>query len=104
MIRLKIVAVLAFFGVWVFARDKGDEEEKPTLTVMVKPDRQKVRANATFELKLRVVNSSSSPQSIRVMNCSWDEHWKSSNAMVTWQSWDCTKNFEVTVAGTRGSL
>jgi hypothetical protein len=73
------------------------ENRKPTLSVSVRPAKTKVRAEAPFEVKLLVVNSSASPQSIRVMNCSWDDHWESSNKGVTWSLWDCTKSFEVAV-------
>jgi hypothetical protein len=66
-------------------------------TVTVKPKKNQVAVNQPFEVELRVVNASPSPQSFRVMNCSWDEHWRSSNARVTWVGWDCSKNSPVTV-------
>jgi RNA polymerase sigma factor (sigma-70 family) len=73
----------------------GDEEN--TLTVTIKPQKNRVRAKEPFKVDLRVVNSSTSTQSFRVMNCSWDEHWKSSNERVSWERWDCKENCDETV-------
>jgi RNA polymerase sigma factor (sigma-70 family) len=73
---------------------KGDE--KDLLTVTAVPQKVQVRVEEPFDVRLRVVNSSRSTQSLRVMNCSWDEHWKSSNGQVSWVGWNCAKNFAVT--------
>jgi uncharacterized protein (TIGR03067 family) len=76
---------------------KGAKRDKAsTLTVTIKSQTNIIRTKLPFEVRLRVVNSSKSTQSFRVMNCSWDEHWKTSNKQVSWEGWDCAKNFAVT--------
>ncbi len=67
------------------------------LRVIVKPSKTKVRVNEPFEVALRVENVSTTNQHVRVMNCSWDEHWKTSNNNITWHRWNCTRNFAVTI-------
>jgi hypothetical protein len=67
------------------------------LSVRTTAAKKTVRLNEPFDVRLRVVNTSEEAQSFRVMNCSWDEHWKCSNPAVSWVSWDCSKNFPVTV-------
>ncbi len=37
------------------------------------------------------------------MNCSWDQHWQSSNPAVSWVGWGCAKNFAVNVKLAPGS-
>jgi hypothetical protein len=73
---------------------KSDAEP---LEVAVRPLQERVGLNQPFEARLRVVNASAAAQSFRVMNCSWDEHWRSSNPRVSWVGWDCAKNFATTV-------
>ena len=73
------------------------EMDQSPLTVTIKPKANPVRTDEPFDVDLHVVNSSKSTQSFQVMNGSWDEHWKSSNAKVSWLGWDCAKNFAVTV-------
>jgi hypothetical protein len=72
------------------------------LSVKASPAKKAVRLNQPFDVRLRVVNTSKETQSFRVMNCSWDEHWKSDTPAVTWVGWNCTKNFPVTVTLKRG--
>src|SRR3954469_24042423 len=67
------------------------------LRVIVKPSKTKVRVNEPFKVALRVENVSTTNQHVRVMNCSWDEHWKTSNTNITWHRWNCTRNFAVTI-------
>jgi uncharacterized protein (TIGR03067 family) len=74
-----------------------EPDKENALTVTIKPQKKQVRAKEPFDVDLRVVNLSKSPQSFRVMNCSWYEHWKSSNGRVSWQGWDCAENAAVTV-------
>lgn len=84
----------------------GDDVEKPaakanekadTLTVTIKSQKNPVRVKEPFKVDLRVVNSSKATQSFRVMNGSWDEHWKSSNDRVSWERWPVSENSAVTV-------
>ncbi len=77
-------------------KDAGGERKDP-LRVTITPEKEHVRVKEAFAVRLRVVNATASVQSFEVMNCSWDEHWKSGNERVTWEGWDCTKNFPVTV-------
>src|SRR4051794_25080090 len=68
-----------------------------SLRVVVKPSKTKVRVNEPFSVALRVENASAAQQHFRVMNCSWDQHWKTSNTNITWLRWNCTRNLAVTV-------
>lgn len=69
-----------------------------SLRVLVKPSTAEVRVKEPFKVALRVENPTTTNQTVRVMNCSWDEHWKSSNTNVSWLGWNCSKNFAVNVA------
>ena len=100
--ELKSAAVMLLMLVAV-GKTRADEKPKDAegdkdnpLTVTIKLQTKIIRTNAPFTAHLRVVNSSKSTQSFRVMNCSWDEHWKSSNERVSWEGWGCDKNFAVT--------
>jgi RNA polymerase sigma factor (sigma-70 family) len=76
----------------------GDQER--TLTVTIKPQKNRIRASEPFKIDLRVVNSSKSPQSFRVMASSWFRHWKSSNERVLVSGWPGSEDEarEVTLA------
>ena len=114
LLVLGMVALTCGMLAFGMANANGDDVEKPaakvnekpkdglgdkenTLTVTIKPQKNRIRVNDPFKVDLRVVNSSHSPQSFRVMNCSWDEHWKSSNDRISWDRWDCAENSAVTV-------
>ncbi len=73
------------------------QEPAPVLRVVIKPSKSDVRVKETFKVALRVENPTASNQTVRVMNCSWDEEWQSSNTNVSWIGWGCTKNFAVAV-------
>lgn len=49
------------------------------LRVTVVPSKTEVRVSEPFTLALRVENISQTDQTIRVMTCSWQDEWKSSN-------------------------
>jgi hypothetical protein len=68
------------------------------LGVTVQALANRVRVNEPFEVRLRVVNRSESPQLFRVMSCSWYEHWRSNNPRASWADWPCHKNVPRTVA------
>src|SRR6266567_1986348 len=62
------------------------------LRVVVIPSRSEVRVNESFNVALRVENPTASNQTVRVMSCSWDAQWKTSNTNVVWKHWTCTRN------------
>jgi len=55
----------------------------PVLTVTAKPEKNHVRMNEQFQVRLRVVNTSGTTLSFAVMDCSWYQHWQSSDKQVT---------------------
>lgn len=65
--------------------------------ILVKPKTKQVEVNRPFDVELRVINVSVSPQSFRAMSCSWYEHWKSSNLRVSWIGWGCKGNVPMPV-------
>jgi len=68
-----------------------------SLRVVVVPSKTDVRAKEPFKVALRVENPTATNQTVRVMNCSWDEHWKSSNTNISWIGWGCGKNFPMDI-------
>jgi len=63
-----------------------------TLHVVVIPSKTEVRVKEQFKVALRVENPTTTNQMVRVMSCSWDDEWRSSNTNISWLSWDCEKN------------
>jgi hypothetical protein len=55
----------------------------------------RVRLKEPFKTTLRVENRSDTNLTLRVMNCSWDQHWRVSHRDLSWIGWDCSKNFAV---------
>ena len=93
---LACFASLFWLGHGLSAADPAtDAPREQPFKVTAEPTKTKVRFNETFKLVLRVVNVTDTPQHIRVMNCSWDEHWQSSNPQILHAQWPCTKNFAV---------
>ncbi|HEY3853380.1 MAG TPA: hypothetical protein VGO67_03185 [Verrucomicrobiae bacterium] len=62
------------------------------LRVVVIPSKTEVRAKEKFTVALRVENPTATNETVRVMSCSWDEEWKTSNANISWIGWACTRN------------
>jgi hypothetical protein len=91
MASIVVAAVLGMLAPAPDARVAGP------LTVRATTAKKTVRVEEPFDVRLRVVNASGTAQTFRVMNCSWDEHWKSSNPAVSWEGWACTKNYPVAV-------
>jgi hypothetical protein len=60
--------------------------------VTIWPAKTQVNVGEEFEVKLRVVNSSQEPQSIKVASCSWDQHWTWSNRRISYKMWPCYRN------------
>jgi hypothetical protein len=67
------------------------------LRVVAIASTNEVRVAEPFKVALRVENRTKTNQTIRVMNCSWDEHWRSSHPAVSWIGRSCSKNFAVDV-------
>ncbi len=89
----KLILCLALVLSGVFANAAATN----SLRVVIIPSKTDVRIREPFSLVLRVENPTRTNQTIRVMNCSWDEAWQSSSTNVTWIGWDCDKNFAVDV-------
>lgn len=68
-----------------------------SLQVVALPSKTQLHVKEAFKAVLRVENPMPTNQTVRVMSCSWDDHWKSSNTNVSWLAWDCPKNFAVNV-------
>lgn len=62
------------------------------------PSKTEVRVNEPFKVALRVENTTSSNQTVRVMSCSWLDEWQFSNTNVIPNPWNCTRNFPVDVS------
>jgi RNA polymerase sigma factor (sigma-70 family) len=77
-------------------KDAGGEKDS-TLTVTIKPQKDRIRASEQFKVDLRVVNSSKVPQTFRVRIGSWFEHWKSSNERVYVSGWPVFENMEIEI-------
>ncbi|HSY18531.1 MAG TPA: hypothetical protein VK815_09370 [Candidatus Acidoferrales bacterium] len=75
----------------------ADSDQSSALRVVIIPSTTDVRIREPFSLALRVENPARTNQTIRVMTCSWDEEWQSSNTNVGWTGWDCTANFPIDV-------
>jgi hypothetical protein len=63
-----------------------------SLRVVVILSKTEVRVKEKFKVALRVENPTTTNQTVRVMSCSWDEEWKSSNTNISWLGWNCLKN------------
>src|SRR5260370_12229939 len=63
-----------------------------SLRVVVVPTTTHVRVGEHFTLKLRVENSTTTNQYVRVMSCSWPEQWKSSSPSIVGPDIFCTFN------------
>jgi hypothetical protein len=83
------------FGILVLMLAAGhlvSAEQGPSLRVFAVPATNAIRLREPFKMALRVENASGTNQSVRVMTCSWDDEWRSSNTNVTFMGWDCEKN------------
>lgn len=63
-----------------------------SIRVVVIPSKTEVRVTEKFKVALRVENPTTTNQTVRVMSCSWDEEWQTSNTNISWIGWDCTRN------------
>lgn len=93
---LACFASLLWSGYSLSAADPAtDAPSGQRFQVTAEPAKTKVRLHEVFKVALRVVNVTETPQLIRVMNCSWPDHWRASNPQVMNHGWDCSKNFPV---------
>src|SRR5580698_7811776 len=97
----RLAAVLS--GILAIAVLAAEPETSPSLRVVVISSTNAIRIREPFALLLRVENPAATNQTIRVMNCSWYEHWQSSNPKIQSMGWDCYKNFAVNVEIPPGS-
>jgi len=110
--RRQFVAMgLGAFGGLALAGDEANGQEPPALEaeanedvfgheqlcVTIWPAKTQVKPGEEFEVKLRVVNSSEEPQSVKVFGCSWDDHWMWKNRRIGYDPWGCDKNAIVTI-------
>jgi hypothetical protein len=68
-----------------------------SLRVVVKPSKTEVRIKEIFKVALRVENSTTTNQTVRVMSCIWDDEWKTSNTNISWLGWVCTRNLAIPI-------
>ena len=95
---MKIPILCLSLCVWTIAHAEAAEDGHPdALRIVVKPAKTQVRVKETFKVSLRVENATPIVQQIRVMNCSWDQHWKVSNPRISWIRWSCRRNSPVTL-------
>jgi hypothetical protein len=87
-VKTKIILGLALILGGVFA----NAADTNSLRVVVIPSKTEVRVKEKFKVTLRVENPTTTNQTVRVMSCSWDEEWKSSNTNISWMRWNCTRN------------
>jgi hypothetical protein len=73
------------------------QESPAVLRIIVVPSKTEVRVREPFSLALRVENPTTTNQTVRVMNCSWQDEWTNSNPKISEMGWDCAKNFAVNV-------
>jgi len=90
----KLLLGLALVLGGALAAFSSSTAETNSLRVVVIPSKTEVRIKETFKVALRVENPTATNQTIRVMNCSWDEEWKTSNTKISWIGWTCTRNFK----------
>jgi len=75
----------------------GPTDLTSVLRVVVVPSKTTVRYNQPFAVSLRVENPTTTGHTLRVMSCSWNEHWQTSNTNLSWRARVCDKNVPTTV-------
>lgn len=79
------------------AKESDDVFGHERFCVTIWPAKTQVNVDEEFEMKLRVVNSSAEPQSLKVASCSWDHDWTWSNRRIGYEMWPCFRNAIVTL-------
>jgi hypothetical protein len=84
--------------VWASCDEVNQTDDKnTTLTVTIKPQKDRIRGSEQFKVDLRVVNSSKSPHAFRVRLGSWFEHSKTSNERFYVSGWPVSDNEEIVI-------
>ena len=89
--KLLLGLALVLGGGWLTALPTNAADTN-SLRVVVILSKTEVRIKETFKVALRVENPTTTNQTVRVMSCSWDEEWKTSNTNISWIGWACTRN------------
>jgi hypothetical protein len=95
--KLKIILCLALVVSGGLAAFSASAADTNSLRIVVVPSKTDVRIREAFSLALRVENPTATNQSVRVMTCSWQDEWQSSNPKIPWGGAECSKNFAVDV-------
>jgi hypothetical protein len=86
---LALVLTSGLFGCSTTDRHRPDTN---SLKVVVKPEKTQVHVGEHFNLALRVENTATTNQYVRVMSCSWWQQWQPSNPSIFFDTEDCTWN------------
>lgn len=78
--------------------------EENVLSIRVKPQQTQIRAGRPFNLTLLVANTYRKPHSFRVMSCSWNDQWKSSDPRLFSMGWPCKANSPRTITLASGAI
>jgi hypothetical protein len=62
------------------------------LQIELRPATLTWRQKQLVDVTLKVTNASKAEAKFEVMNCSWAEHWRSSDRELTWTPQDCDRN------------
>jgi hypothetical protein len=75
-----------------------------TVTIEAVPSQARVHRGDSFGIELRTTNTTSVPQSFRIMNCAWADSWRSDDAQLASTGVECDKNFEITLTLAPGDV
>lgn len=62
------------------------------LRVEIKPAATTWKREQKIDVALVVTNPAKQPQTMKVMTCSWGDHWQSSDRELGWIGWPCDEN------------
>jgi hypothetical protein len=94
----KLILCLALVWSGCLVAVSASAADTNALRIRVIPSTTEVRVKEKFKVALRVENPTTTNQTVRVMSCSWDEQWKSSNTNISWPGRICTINYAMNVA------
>ena len=103
--RLQSLVILALFMIAIPSIAPSQEKAKPRQNVLdherfcvtIWPETTRVGVGETFDLKIRVVNSSNKTQSLSVMTCSFWPYWESNNSLIGSARFKCFGNVLATI-------
>ena len=93
----KLILCLALVLSGIVTAFSTSAADKDSLRVVVIPSEAEVRVREPFSLAFRVENPTKTNQTVRMMGCSWDEEWQSSNTNIILAGWPCWANGPVDV-------